>query len=86
MNALPTTDAVRIRPRQPDVHTLGGPGQGCTLTMNGQTYDPDEGLPVRSGQRVRLQTSNTTTMPHPIHLHGHTFQAVRSPGQRRLWA
>ncbi len=83
VNALTATDPVRLAPRTPDVvHnlTLEGPGQGYTWTMNGQTYDPDKGLPVRSGQRVRLRMTNTTTMFHPMHLHGHTFQVVTPAG------
>ncbi len=37
-------------------------------------------LPVKLGQRVRLVLENTTTMWHPIHLHGHTFQLVSAAG------
>ena len=83
VNALTATDAVRLVPRAPDVvHDLSleGPGQGYTWTMTGQTYDPDKGLPVRAGQRVRLRMTNTTTMFHPMHLHGHTFQVVTPAG------
>ncbi|MDQ2882004.1 MAG: multicopper oxidase family protein [Actinomycetota bacterium] len=75
-------DAVRLARRAPDVvHELkvGGPDRNYTWTINGQVYDPNRGLPVREGQRVRLRFTNTTTMFHPMHLHGHTFQ-VRSPG------
>ncbi|MBN9098021.1 MAG: multicopper oxidase family protein [Pseudonocardia sp.] len=83
VNGLAATDAVRLAPRDPDVThtlTLEGPGPGYAWTMNGQTYDPDKGLPVRSGQRVRLRMTNTTTMFHPMHLHGHTFQVVTPDG------
>lgn len=37
-------------------------------------------LPVRMGDRVRLVITNNTTMWHPIHLHGHTFQVVTKSG------
>ena len=37
-------------------------------------------LPVRAGERVRLVLRNNTAMWHPIHLHGHTFQAVTQDG------
>jgi len=30
--------------------------------------------PITAGERVRLNFVNTTTMWHPMHLHGHTFQ------------
>lgn len=39
----------------------------------------DGRLEVRRGERVRLIFENTTTMWHPMHLHGHTFQVV-GPG------
>lgn len=34
---------------------------------------------VDAGERVRLTFTNATSMWHPVHLHGHTFQ-VRAPG------
>jgi FtsP/CotA-like multicopper oxidase with cupredoxin domain len=43
-------------------------------TINGQPFDQADALPVRSGERVRLTFINTTSMWHPMHLHGHTFQ------------
>lgn len=46
--------------------------------INGRTFDQREPLPVRAGERVRLQFVNQTTMYHPMHLHGHTF-ALRDP-------
>ena len=29
---------------------------------------------MAQGQRVRVIFANTTTMYHPMHIHGHTFQ------------
>ena len=83
VNAIPAAPAVQLTPRAPDIThqlALAGPGQGYTWTINGQTYSPDQGLPVHAGQRVRLAMSNTTTMFHPMHLHGHTFQVVAPSG------
>jgi len=42
-------------------------------------------LPVRAGERVRLVLDNQTTMWHPMHLHGQTFQVVTgsTPGPRK---
>lgn len=37
-------------------------------------------LPVRQGERIRLEIRNTTGMWHPVHLHGHTFQVVAEDG------
>ncbi|MGW7070073.1 multicopper oxidase family protein [Streptomyces sp. NPDC054878] len=36
-------------------------------------YSPGRRHPVRAGERVRLVFANSTSMWHPIHLHGHTF-------------
>ena len=43
-------------------------------TINGRTYDDVEPLLIRQGERGRLRIRNHSMMPHPIHLHGHTFQ------------
>ena len=46
--------------------------------VNGVAYsekDPLRGaMSVRSGERVRLKVINETSMWHPFHLHGHTYQ------------
>ncbi|WP_308284413.1 multicopper oxidase domain-containing protein [Pseudonocardia oceani] len=88
VNDIPATEDVTLAAREPDVvHVmqLGGPEPGYTWTINGETYDPTRGLPVREGQRVRLRFENTTTMFHPMHLHGHTFQmnTVAGVGPRK---
>ena len=75
--------SVALQSKRPDVEhqlVLAGPGERYSWTMNGETYDPARGLPVRSGQRVRLTMTNTSTMFHPMHLHGHTFQVVGKAG------
>ena len=48
---------------------------GITATENDGTT-----LPVKAGDRIRLVLMNNTTMWHPIHLHGHTFQVVTADG------
>ncbi len=50
--------------------------------INGRGHDPNHLEPVRSGERVRLEVVNSTTMWHPLHLHGHTF-AIESTGLRK---
>lgn len=75
--------AERLSTRAPDVThrlTLAGPTGKYAWTINGKTYDPDRGLPVREGQRVRLVYENQSGMFHPMHLHGHSFE-VRHPGR-----
>jgi len=37
-------------------------------------------MPVKLGQRVRLVFRNDTSMWHPMHLHGHTFQLITGAG------
>jgi multicopper oxidase len=51
-------------------------------TINGATFDDASPLAVTSGERVRLQFVNRTTMFHPMHVHGHTF-ALAGGGARK---
>ena len=39
-------------------------------------------LTVSDGERVELAIVNQTMMPHPMHLHGHSFQVVAIDGHR----
>ncbi|MFI8099707.1 multicopper oxidase family protein [Streptomyces sp. NPDC086023] len=41
--------------------------------FDGKPYTPDQRHPVEAGERVRLVFANSTSMWHPLHLHGHTF-------------
>ncbi|MEU0880416.1 multicopper oxidase family protein [Lentzea sp. NPDC005914] len=79
---LRAAEQVALPVKQPDVvHdlVLEGPGQKYDWTINGKAYNPDDGLPIKEGQYVRLKFSNKSQMFHPMHLHGHTFQ-VRGDG------
>ena len=40
-------------------------------------------LQPRLGERIRMQLTNTTSMWHPMHLHGHTFASRTHAGLRR---
>lgn len=46
--------------------------------VDGRRFDADQPLSgaheIREGERVRLTIDNQTTMWHPFHLHGHTYQ------------
>lgn len=56
---------------------------GSMMSFNWGVTAPKDGkatLPVKQGERLRLVLTNTTTMWHPVHLHGHTFQVVTSNG------
>jgi len=37
-------------------------------------------IPLRYGERVRVNLINDTMMTHPIHLHGHFFELVTGHG------
>ena len=68
---------------EPDVTVpleLGGDMMAYRWTINGRTFDEADPIEVTEGRRVRLAFSNRSTMFHPMHLHGHTFQVVRSDG------
>jgi FtsP/CotA-like multicopper oxidase with cupredoxin domain len=59
----------------------GGMGQ-YVWTIDGQAFPQAEPIRIALGQRVRFRLQNLTTMPHPMHLHGHFFRvgdAVHGP-------
>ncbi|HEX6359896.1 multicopper oxidase family protein [Actinophytocola sp.] len=85
---IEAAESVRLPDKAPDIThtlTLEGPGDKYDWTINGRTYDPNDGLPIQPGQRVRLRLENSSEMFHPMHLHGHTFQVVDKgrPGARK---
>ncbi|OHU70946.1 copper oxidase [Mycobacteroides chelonae] len=83
---LSATPEVQLSQRNADViHDvrLAGPVGKYTWTINGKTYDPRDGLPVREGQRARLRFVNDSMMFHPMHLHGHTFSVRDGKGTYR---
>lgn len=83
LSELRATDAVSLPPGRPDrTHraVLGGGEEGYRWTINGKTHDEAEPLDVRQGERIRIVFGNETTMFHPMHLHGHTFQVIGRRG------
>lgn len=65
---------------------LGVDSDRYRWTINGRTFGKHVPLPIVQGERVRLVFDNQTTMFHPMHLHGHTFQVVGAndaPGARK---
>ncbi|WP_072691327.1 multicopper oxidase family protein [Rhodococcus marinonascens] len=80
---LRATDAARLPAREPDTTlqaSLGGNMNTYSWTINDQAYPEHTPLTVHQGQRARLVYTNTTTMYHPMHLHGHTFAVARPDG------
>ena len=45
-------------------------------TMGGQAFPEADMIDVAHGERVRFVIRNRTTMPHPMHLHGHFLRDV----------
>jgi FtsP/CotA-like multicopper oxidase with cupredoxin domain len=54
-------------------------------TINGQIYPDAENLAVRQGERVRILYWNQSMMPHPMHLHGHSFKVANPFLPRDRW-
>ncbi|MDQ4089108.1 MAG: multicopper oxidase family protein [Actinomycetota bacterium] len=86
---LVAAEPVRLPAGRPDRTykvELGGGDAGYVWTLNGKPHGQNAPLEVRQGERVRLDFTNGTTMFHPMHLHGHTFQVVNAgggPGARK---
>ncbi|WP_324788412.1 multicopper oxidase family protein [Streptomyces sp. H51] len=78
---LRAADDVRLDTKKTDrVHRieLTGSMMAYDWAVNGRRFDMNDPtahpITVEQGQRVRLDFVNTTTMWHPMHLHGHTYQ------------
>lgn len=68
-HALPRRDPDTVQSLR-----LSGSMMRYVWMINGRTYDDTEPLTIQQGQAGRLQIRNATMMPHPLHVHGHTFQ------------
>src|SRR5271169_1499118 len=73
-----------LKPRKPDrVHNIDLTGEMSKYiwSINGVAWNPQvPPLPIAKGERVALIMTNSTGMPHPMHLHGHRFQVVEIAG------
>ena len=73
-----------LAPRRPDrVHHLELTGEMSKYvwSINGIAWNNAvPPLPIAKGERVALVITNSTGMPHPMHLHGHRFQVVEIGG------
>ena len=49
-------------------------------TIGGQAFPKADPIRVPRGERIRFVMRNRTTMPHPMHLHGHDVRAVLGAG------
>jgi multicopper oxidase len=77
------TTAVNLGAAEPNLNlpvVLGGDMTKYVWTINGEPYSKTNPLHVRQGQRPIITFDNPTMMWHPMHLHGHTFQLIKSDG------
>ena len=81
LSADPGVDLGPVTPHRTHRLVLDGDMATYRWTINGHTMHGGAPLEVRKGERVRLVFDNRSTMFHPMHLHGHTFQ-VRRTGAR----
>jgi FtsP/CotA-like multicopper oxidase with cupredoxin domain len=78
---LNAADDVRLKTAKTDVThqvKITGSMAKYNWSINGKKFDmanpTANPLRIQEGQRVRLDFVNDTTMWHPMHLHGHTYQ------------
>jgi FtsP/CotA-like multicopper oxidase with cupredoxin domain len=61
---------------------LGGDMARYVWTINGAAYPNTNSLNIQSGERVGIAFTNSTSMGHPMHFHGHDFQIVEIDGEK----
>ena len=76
--ATPAADFGSTKPDATLSAVLGGDMAHYDWTINGEPYNKTKPLQIRQGQRAALTFENTTTMWHPMHLHGH--QIIKPDG------
>jgi FtsP/CotA-like multicopper oxidase with cupredoxin domain len=68
-------------PRGPRDSQLRGGELGADLfLMNGHIHEAINPIKVKEGDRVLIRLMNMGAMPHPIHIHGHSFKIVATDG------
>jgi len=69
---------------RPSKQALSG-GMGQYLwKLNNQMYPQSEQIVVGKNRLVSFQFESKSTMPHPMHLHGHFFQIENGTGRGPL--
>jgi FtsP/CotA-like multicopper oxidase with cupredoxin domain len=53
-----------------------GQGALATWTINGKSFPQTDIIPLKEGERYRLQMVNRSTDDHPLHLHRHVFEVT----------
>lgn len=87
---MKATDQVALPAKEPNRTIrleLTGGMERYDWGFNGKPFDHTKPLAhayeVAAGERVRIEYVNTTTMFHPVHLHGHTFAIDDAGGARK---
>jgi FtsP/CotA-like multicopper oxidase with cupredoxin domain len=87
LQAAAGVDLGVVAPHRTHRLVLDGNMETYRWTINGHRMHGGTPLQVQEGERVRLVFENRSTMFHPMHLHGHTFQVrragARAPGPRK---
>jgi FtsP/CotA-like multicopper oxidase with cupredoxin domain len=84
LSPMPEVTLAAKAPDQVIDARLTGPVNGYTWPINGRLYNPpNDGVPVKPNQRVRIRFVNESMMFHPFHLHGHTFQIMTADARSR---
>ncbi|MBS4727755.1 multicopper oxidase family protein [Mycobacterium sp. SM1] len=77
----PSPAAASPRTADVDLHVrLSGQMMPYDWLINGHHFDDTRPLRVRQGQQATITFDNTSTMWHPMHLHGHVFQVMKPDG------
>ncbi|WP_447037035.1 multicopper oxidase family protein [Streptomyces sp. DSM 118878] len=83
---LRAAESVALPSRKPDrtvrLRLTGGMAK-YDWAFDKKPYSPGRRHPLRAGERVRLVFANSTSMWHPVHLHGHTFALANVAGGPR---
>lgn len=82
LRATPETGKIPVKePDRIEVFTLDGDEKRYVWTMNGETFDEAERTKIGRDELVRFEFQNRSMMPHPMHLHGHSFRVDNGTGQ-----
>jgi CopA family copper-resistance protein len=81
LRRLGPTDDPREPEREIDLHLTGNMSR-YMWSMNGIKFADAEPLPLKYGERVRINLVNDTMMNHPIHLHGMWSDLETGDGER----
>jgi FtsP/CotA-like multicopper oxidase with cupredoxin domain len=58
----------------------GGELQYDQFLLNGKAGDAIVPLEIAPGERIRVRLVNAGSLPHAIHLHGHSFKIIATDG------